>query len=138
MEERPFSDVSYQQFLGEDKLMGSRCKKCSALYVPPRQICIECYSSEMAWIPLSGRGRLAAFTVIRIPPPSMIAQGYSRKNPYCSGVVALEEGGRVDARIDGLDLDKPQDIKIGMPMKAIFLHRQELDPSETCLAFEPA
>jgi hypothetical protein len=138
MEERPFSDISYQRFLDEEKLMGSRCKKCGALYVPPRQICIECYSSEMEWAAMSGRGRLAAFTAIRIPPPSMIAQGYSRKNPYCAGVVTLEEGGRVDARIEGLDLDKPQDIKIGMPMKAIFLHRRDADPSETCLAFEPA
>jgi uncharacterized OB-fold protein len=137
MEERPFSDISYQRFLDEDKLMGSRCKKCSAVFVPPRQICIECYSLEMEWVPMSGRGKLAAFTAIRIPPPSMIAQGYSRKNPYCSGVVALEEGGRVDARIEGLDLDRPQDIKIGMPMRVIFLHREDVEPSKTCLAFEP-
>jgi uncharacterized OB-fold protein len=137
MEERPFSDISYQRFLDEDKLMGSRCKKCSAVFVPPRQICIECYSLEMEWVPMSGRGKLAAFTAIRIPPPSMIALGYSRKNPYCSGVVALEEGGRVDARIEGLDLDRPQDIKIGMPMRVIFLHREDVEPSKTCLAFEP-
>lgn len=138
MEERPFSDIAYQQFLGEEKLMGSRCRKCGALFVPPRQICIDCYSYEMEWVHMSGRGKLAAFTAIRIPPPSMIAQGYSRKNPYCSGVVSLEEGGRVDARIEGLDLDKPEEIKVGLPMKAIFLHRPEADPSETCLAFEPA
>lgn len=138
MEERPFSDIAYQQFLGEEKLMGSRCRKCGALFVPPRQICIDCYSSEMEWVHMSGRGKLAAFTAIRIPPPSMIAQGYSRKNPYCSGVVALEEGGRVDARIEGLDLDKPEEIKVGIPMKAIFLHRPDADLSETCLAFEPA
>jgi uncharacterized OB-fold protein len=30
MEERPFSDISYEQFLSEEKLMGSRCKKCDA------------------------------------------------------------------------------------------------------------
>jgi len=35
MEEMPFNDISYRQFLNEEKLMGSRCKKCHALFLPP-------------------------------------------------------------------------------------------------------
>jgi len=38
MEERPFSDISYEQYLKEEKLMGSRCKKCGDLFAPPRSI----------------------------------------------------------------------------------------------------
>jgi len=91
----------------------------------------------MEWAEMKGRGKLAAFTFINIPPPSMIAQGYSRKNPYCSGVVELEEGGRVDARIEGVDPAKPEDIKVGMPVKAKFLHREQEGRQETYLAFEP-
>jgi uncharacterized OB-fold protein len=37
MEERPFSDISFKEYLNEDKLMGSRCKKCQAFYAPPRR-----------------------------------------------------------------------------------------------------
>jgi uncharacterized OB-fold protein len=65
MEERPFSDISYEQYLKEEKLMGSRCKKCGALFVPPRSICIKCYSSEMEWVEIKGEGRLHAFTCIK-------------------------------------------------------------------------
>ena len=137
MEERPFSDISYEQYLNEERLMGSRCKACGNHYVPPRSICADCYGADMEWIEMKGRGRLAAFTCINIPPPFMIAQGYHRKNPYCTGVVELDEGSRVDARIEGVDCAKPEEIKVGMPLKVKYLHRQDGDQKETYLAFEP-
>ena len=135
MEDRPFSDISFENYLNEEKLMGSRCSHCEALYVPPRPICTACRRSQMRWEKVSGKGRLAAFTCISIAPPAMIAEGYSRHNPYISGVVALEEGVRVDARIEGVDPRKPEEIRIGMPLKVKFLHRG--DRSAT-LAFDPA
>lgn len=139
MEGRPFSDISFDQFLNEDRLMGSRCKKCNVVYVPPRPVCIKCHGTEMEWTEMGGKGKLSAFTCIAIGPPSMIAEGYNRKNPYCSGVVELEEGARVDARIQGVDAKKPEGIKVGMPMKATFLHRGEAEGlMRTYLAFEPA
>ena len=134
MGERGFSDISYEEFLNEEKLMGSRCKECGAHFVPPRSMCERCYSSEMEWVEMAGKGKLAAFTCITIAPPSMIAQGYNRDNPYCSGVVELEEGGRVYARIEGVDATKPETSWVGMPMRVKFLHRDK----ETYLAFEPS
>jgi uncharacterized OB-fold protein len=91
----------------------------------------------MEWVQMTGKGRLAAFTCITVAPPFMIAQGYNRKNPYISGVVELEEGGRVDARIEGVDTDKPEDIKVGMPLKVKYIHREVEGKKETYLAFEP-
>ena len=138
MEDRPISDIAYEQFLKEEKLMGSRCKQCDALYVPPRPICVECHSTEMAWEEMSGSGKLGAFTCIAIGPSFMRAEGYDRKTPYCSGVVELAEGARVDARIDGVDTQNPETIKIGLPLKVEFLHRTEDGPARTYLAFRPA
>ncbi|MBW1683232.1 MAG: Zn-ribbon domain-containing OB-fold protein [Deltaproteobacteria bacterium] len=138
MEERAFNDISYEKFLREEKLMGSRCKGCGRLYVPPRPLCIECHGAEMEWVRMKGEGRLAAFTCITVPPPFMMAQGYNRKNPYCTGVVELAEGGRVDARIVGVDPTNPETIRVGMPLKVKFLHWEEDGKKETFLAFEPA
>jgi uncharacterized OB-fold protein len=135
MEDRPFSDLSFDRFLNEEKLMGSRCDQCQALHVPPRPICPACGGSQMRWEKLSGKGQLAAFTCISIGPSFMIAEGYNRHNPYISGVVALEEGGRVDARIEGVDPRKPEQIDIGMPLRVKYLHREG---AKTFLAFEPA
>ena len=117
--------------------MGSKCKGCGALFVPPRPLCVKCYTSDMEWTELKGSGRLTAFTCITVAPPFMMAAGYDRQHPYCSGVVELEEGGRVDARIEGVDASKPEEIEVGMPLKAKFLHRGKGENLETFLAFEP-
>ena len=138
MEGRPFNDISYERFLSEDKLMGSRCQKCGILSVPPRSICTKCYGSEMEWVEVKEKGKLAAFTCIAIGPPFMIKEGYDRQHPYVSGVVELEEGVRVVARIEGMDGSKPETIKIGALLKVEFLHRGKGENSTTFLAFRPS
>jgi uncharacterized OB-fold protein len=138
MEGRPFNDISYERFISEEKLMGSRCLKCGVLSVPPRSICIKCFGSEMEWMEMKGIGRLVAFTSIAIGPPFMIKEGYDRKHPYVCGVVELEEGVRVVARIEGVDGSKPETIKIGTPLKVEFLHRGEGENLTTFLAFKPS
>jgi len=137
MEERPFTDLSYEQFLNEEKIMGCRCKKCQALYLPPRPICIKCFGDKMEWVEMKGKGKLAAFTCIGIGPPFMMEEGFDRNNPYCSGVVELEEKVRIDARIEGFDTSKPETIKVGTPVTVEFLHRGEGENMRTFPAFKP-
>ena len=86
---------------------------------------------------MKGKGRLHAFTCITVAPPFMIEQGYDRNHPYCSGVVDLEEGAKVDARIDGVDATKPEEILVGMHLKVAFLHWGEGENRKTFLAFQP-
>ena len=137
MEARPMSDYWFEQFLNEEKLMGSRCQKCGALFVPPRSVCINCYSSKMQWEEMEGVGKLAAFTCISIGPPAMIDEGYDRDNPYCTGVVELDESPRVVARIEGVDALHPENIRIGTPLEVKFLHRHTGETPNTTLAFRP-
>lgn len=137
MERKPFNDISYEGFLSEDKLMGSKCQRCGVVSVPPRSICIKCHGSEMEWVEMKGMGKLVAFTCIAIGPPFMIKEGYDRKHPYVSGVVELEEGPKVVARIEGVDGSKPETIRIGTPLRIEFLHRDEGENSMTFLAFRP-
>jgi uncharacterized OB-fold protein len=135
--DRPFSDHEFEQFLGQDKLMGSRCAACGALFVPPRSICPRCYGAEMEWAEMKGTGTLTAFTCIAIGPSFMADEGYDRENPYCTGVVELEEKVRVVARIEGVDTRNPEGISIGTPVTARFLHRRGDRGDRTFLAFEP-
>ncbi|MEW6553026.1 MAG: Zn-ribbon domain-containing OB-fold protein [Actinomycetota bacterium] len=138
MEERPFSDISYRQFLSEGKFMGSRCRKCGELYVPPRHFCIACRSDDMEWHEMVGEGELAAFTCIFVAPPHMVELGYDRRNPYCTGVVTLKEGPRIVARIEGVDAARPESIAIGTPMKSDFIRLGEGEGAKTLLAFRPS
>ena len=138
MEQKPFSDISYEQYLAENKLMGSKCAQCGAVFTPPRPICTSCHATEMEWIEMKGTGKLAGFTCITVGPSFMAEEGYDRNNPYCVGVVELDEGTRVDARIEGVDAANPDTIQVGMPLKVKFLHRGEGVDQRTFLAFEPA
>lgn len=123
MKEIPFTIASFDNFLTERKLMASRCTNCGALWLPPRPICLTCKGDEMEWKELSGKGTLVAFTVIGVGPMPMIDAGYGRDNPYCVGIVEVEEGPRIGAQILGVDVAHPDQIKIGTPVAADFVER---------------
>jgi uncharacterized OB-fold protein len=123
MKEIPFTIASFDNFLSERKLMASRCVSCGALWLPPRPICLKCKGDEMEWKELGGKGTLVAFTVIGVGPMPMIDAGYGRDNPYCVGIVQVEEGPRIGAQILGVDVAHPENIKIGTPVAADFVER---------------
>jgi uncharacterized OB-fold protein len=132
---RPFTAASFNQYLAEHKLMGTRCPSCDRVYLPPRAICPECHGDALAWVELAGRGRLAAFTSIYVGPSAMIAEGYDRNNPYVSGIIETEEGAKISARILGVDAKHPDVVWIGTPLTVAFLDRDEGEQKSTVLAF---
>lgn len=91
----------------------------------------------MEWTEMSGRGHLIAYTTINIGLSAMIASGYDRKNPYCTGIVRLEEGPSISAQIVGVDTAHPEQIVIGTGVKATFIERGDEEDRRTSLAFEP-
>jgi hypothetical protein len=133
---KPFNGTSFYEFLGENKLMGSRCGSCGALHLPPRALCPACHGGDMAWEEMSGQGKLVAFTTVHIAPTAMIEAGYGRQNPYCAGIVELENGTRISAQITGVDPSEPEAIAIGTPLRVAFVQRGEGEQARTYLAFE--
>ena len=134
-EQRPFSAASFNQYLAEQKLMGSRCAACGQLYLPPRAICPHCHSNQMEWTELSGEGTLAAFTAIHIAPTLMLEEGYGRDNPYCTGIVETAEGVKISARIIGVDAADASSIQIGIPLTVVFEQHDVKGQTRTFLVF---
>ena len=91
----------------------------------------------MQWTQMQGTGTLVAFTSIFIGTSAMLEEGYDRNNPYCTGVVELDEKPRVVARIEGVDTLNPTSIKIGTPLTVRFLHRGSGANQKNQLAFHP-
>ncbi len=123
MSDRPVCEASYQEYLKEKKLMGVKCKKCGALFTPPRPICTKCYSSDMEWVEMKGKGKIVAFSVIPYVTMPMVVEGYGRDNPVCAAVVELDEGTRLSAQVFGVDCAHPENIKIGTPVSVDFMQR---------------
>ena len=65
----------------------------------------------------------------------MMSKGYGRDNPYCTGVVTLEEGPRISARISGVDAGNPQNIRTGINL---VIDLEDLEAEEPTLVFKPA
>jgi uncharacterized OB-fold protein len=133
---RPFTAASFDQYLSEGKLMASRCVDCGTLNLPPRAICPKCHSENLEWTETSSKGKLAGFTVVSIAPTFMIEQDYGRDKPYVSGIVELDEGVKISARIIGMDATKPEEIKVGTPLTVDFVTFGEGDEAKTYLAFK--
>lgn len=132
----PFTAASFDQYLAEGKLMASRCVDCGTLNLPPRAICPKCHSENLKWTETSGKGKLAGFTVVSIAPTFMIEQGYGRDKPYVSGVVELDEGIKISARITGVNATKPEEIKVGTLLTVDFITVGEDEEAKTYLAFK--
>lgn len=135
METPPFTAASFEDFLNQKRLMGTRCLACGAVYLPPRALCRKCYQANMEWVEMPGRGKLAAFTCIYVAPSFMGVEGFDRNHPYCAGVVALENGVSICARIVGVEAKEPASIHIGMPLTVEFRERAEGEAGRIFLAF---
>ncbi len=132
----------YLDSLAAGKLVGSRCKKCGKIFVPPKIFCSECNGTEFEQAEFSGKGELATFSLVHVGTRYFASQGYKMRKPYCFGVVKLEEGVHVSGHVVGPTQDwefNPDNFKVGMPVKVKIL-KVEIEGKEPKfdLGFEPA
>jgi uncharacterized OB-fold protein len=94
--------------LEEGKVMGTKCKKCGAVFFPPRADCAQCLSSDMAWFEVTGVGKLLTYSKLEYAPI-----GFGDDLPYA---IALLDYG--DYKVFGrIADDVPEDeIAVGMEM----------------------
>ena len=138
-EEKDITIQSYLEFINSKKLMGSKCKKCGAIDVPPRKICIKCNSIDTEWAEMSGKGKIAAYSCIGVGTTFMTSKGYSMKKPYCFSVIKLDEGPMISGQLMGVDELKPETIKIDTSVKVSFIETPiEGEDPRVDLGFEPA
>ncbi len=75
-------------------LRARRCVECRRLRVDTGPPCPFCGAEGGSEVPLSGRGRLVSWTVIRVAPAR-----YAEEAPYTVGLLELDEGPRLTARL---------------------------------------
>nr|MDO8115218.1 Zn-ribbon domain-containing OB-fold protein [Candidatus Sigynarchaeota archaeon] len=138
-EEKEILQSNYLNFLNEKKLMGSKCKKCGHVDLPPRKICSKCLSSDTGWIDLTNlSGKLSTFSCVYVGTKRFLDRGFDQKNPYAFGVVTLENGAAITGLLQGVDPKKPETIKIGMNLKLKFVEVQTPAGLQVDVGFEPA
>jgi uncharacterized OB-fold protein len=92
----------------------------------PRPVSVFGNSDALEWREAKGTGKLIAHTLCRAPAP-----GFEAEAPYLLGLVELDEGPRVFARLVNV---APDAIAIGGRMRIVW---QDASPDLKLYAFEP-
>jgi len=129
MSEKPTIEA-YKKNIQEENFKAYKCTSCGAVINPPSGSCYSCGGNIMEWATVSGKGTLIAFTIINIAP-----EEFQKEAPYYIGIVELEEGTRVTARLKGFDVENPAGVELNIPVLLDYEHGES---GNTYLAFRPA
>ena len=111
-EAQPFWDAAAQ-----NKLVMQHCKDCGAWVWTPRPLCNECGSEHVEWTPMSGKGEIYSFTVIRQVVGRAASKAFEPDIPYVVAWVDLAEGPRMITNVVGCSVDQ---VKLGMKVSVVF------------------
>jgi len=100
------------------RIMGTECKKCGFIYVPPRLFCEQCFEKLDEWVEVGKRGEVHTYTVAHID-----VNGTKLKKPIIWAMIKIDKvhGGMVH-RLSEVD---PSDVRIGMHVEAVFKDKEE-------------
>lgn len=107
---RPFWDAA-----ARGELLIPRCAACGAWIWYPREACTDCGGAELPWTPVSGRGSLFSWAVVR----RALVKQFAGEVPYVTGLVALDEDPAVRVVTRLVDC-APEDLRIDMPVRVVF------------------
>jgi uncharacterized OB-fold protein len=115
--------------LANGKLLGTRCGRCKYTYATPRLHCANC-GAETKWVELPQEGRVHTFTTCYYGSEEFLSE-----TPFHLILVEFDGADTMLlARLIGVD--RPEDIRIGMKVKAKFRRNSQLKPTD--VYFVPA
>jgi uncharacterized OB-fold protein len=93
-------------------LVGTYCENCGTYYYPPRNLCPKCRrKSKIKEVKLSGKGKVISYSIVHDAPES-----FKMMKPYVVALIQLDEGPIITSQL----VCKPEEVKIGMRVKAVF------------------
>ena len=110
------------------ELMMQRCKRCANWIFYPREQCPNCFSQDLEFQKVSGRGRVYAYTTVYQPAHP----AFNDEAPYVFAIVQLDEGVRVATNIVGIPHEQ---VKVDMAVEAAY---EDVTPEWTLVKFKPA
>ncbi len=106
-------EVFFSRIRDAGRFTGARCTKCGTVYLPARIFCERCFERiEGNWVNLPNRGLVETFTVCH--------ETYDEqpKDPTIVAFIGME--GSDGGLMHWLSGVEPEDVYIGMPVKAVF------------------
>ena len=118
----------YWEAIKRHELVMQRCKQCDRLIFYPREQCPHCFAQDFEWAPVSGKGRVHAYTIVHQPANA----AFQDDAPFVFALIQLDEGPRLISNVVGCD---PRDVRVDMPVVATY---DDVTPEWTLVKFRPA
>ena len=113
------------------KLMGAKCPKCNAVYLPPRLYCENCFEALSEWVEIGDEGYVYTYTIAHLDE-----DGKPSEKPVIYALIKFD--GVKGGLIHKLGEVKPENVKVGMRVKAVWKPKEEREGNITdILYFKP-
>jgi uncharacterized OB-fold protein len=109
-------------------LLGGRCSACDGLSFPRERFCAYCGAEEPAPSPLSTRGTIYSWTIVRFAPP-----GYTGEVPFAVGIVELDDAIRITSTLTAEPLES---LRVGATVTFRLLEVPAADGPVTSWTYE--
>jgi len=112
-------DVAFFWTSGQDGVLRFlHCNACGDFVHPPAPVCRRCLSRDVSPEAVSGRGHVETFTVNH-------QQWIPGSDTYIIAWVSIDEQPDVRLTTNLVDVD-PADVRIGMPVRVVFEHVEDV------------
>jgi len=106
--------------LKEERIWGTKCKRCSRILVPARPFCSRCFEDMEEWVEVSQEGTIVTWCYVNYK-----YYGLTRKIPYITCAVRLDGSDcamrHLIGGIDMSDIDKvTKRVRVGGRVKAVW------------------
>ena len=124
-------EASYLLALAEGRLVGQRCPVCGKVYLPARGACPVDGVPTAGEVELPDTGIVTTFCVVNVP-----FQGQTFPSPYVAASVLIDGA---DIPFQHLILGcPPEEVRMGMRVRAVWKPREEWDIGHNIDHFEPS
>jgi uncharacterized OB-fold protein len=111
----------------EGRLIIPRCNTCSRMFFYPREVCPQCFSTDLGWQEVSGKGRVYSYTHVRQASHPY----FQSANGHIYAIIQLNEGIKMPSNIIECD---PNDVEIDMEVEAVF---EKVSDEYSLVKFQP-
>ena len=118
----------YWDAIKRHELVMQRCKKCDNFIFYPREQCPTCFSQNLEWAPVSGKGRVHAYTIVY----QTAHPAFQEDAPHVLALIQLDEGVRMISNVVGCS---PEAVRVDMQVVTEF---DDVTPEWTLVKFKPA
>ena len=118
-------EVPYRYFVGtmatqfyielrdNKKIMGVKCPQCNKVIMPPKSVCLKCFSKLDEWVEVGNKGTVEGYSIINYDEPIN-----PMKAPFAYALIKLDGADTALLHVLGeVDLRK---ISTGMRVEPVF------------------